>query len=157
MSDFEIPKNRHTVTAHFTDGSKLKGDVFLLSYTTYHSGPQKVAELLEDGNKFIPFLVSESNKVELINKELLKMVEGEVVEAADEEMLSIGLIHIEEITVFFHDNTNISGAFLAEVPPDHSRLSDCLNLPERFMNLKADSRHIHINKGMIKKVVSTKK
>jgi len=41
---------------------------------------------------------------------------------------------------------------LSEVPKERSRLSDCLNMNLKFINLIKDNRYMYINKRLIMKV-----
>jgi hypothetical protein len=42
---------------------------------------------------------------------------------------------------------------MAEVPREKNRLSDCLNLPHRFLSVKTGGKILYINKKAIQKVV----
>lgn len=153
MKELSIDKNKVQVAVTFTDGSKGKGEIFLAHQAGGHYGGQKVADLLNGDKAFLPISL-ESGAVEFISKSQILTVEGEVVSAEDEEMLSSGLINQIDVTVVTSGNQTIIGTLLAEVPEERSRLSDCLNLPEQFIRLNSESRYLHINKAMIKKITT---
>ena len=90
MDDLSIRKNRATVTAIFSDGTKSRGEVFLASYSETHYGHQKVADILEGEKVFIPVSIREEDRVEFINKDLIMIMEGELSSAEDEEKLGWG-------------------------------------------------------------------
>lgn len=153
MNDFTIQKDRLKVIVHFSDGSRTTGDLFLSSFRDEHGGHQKIADLLESGKQFIPLMV-EGNKVEFIQQAQIIMVEGELITTEDSEMEYAALLHQEEATVIIADTFTIEGTLLAEVPPERSRLSDCLNLEGKFLKMRSKGRYLHVNKAMVKKVLS---
>lgn len=155
MDDLSVRKGRATITAIFSDGTKIRGEVFLASYSDKHYGHQKVADILEDEKLFIPVSIREEDRVEFINKNLVMIMEGELSSAEDEEKLSIGLYHIEKVRVVFINGEIMEGAMLSEVPPERSRLSDCLNLPDGFISMIKGGRYFYLNKKMVIRVEST--
>ncbi len=154
MSDLSIQKDRATITAIFRDSHKVRGDIFLAAYSASHYGHQKVADLLESNKNFLPILIKEEDRIEFVNKNQLVIVEGELASQEDEEKLSIGLFHIEKVKIYFINDDTMEGAMLSEVPPERSRLSDCLNLPQKFINMIKEGRYLYLNKRLIMKVES---
>ncbi len=154
MDELSVRKNRATVTAVFSDGTKIRGEVFLASYSETHYGHQKVADILEGEKLFIPVSIREEDRVEFINKSLVMILEGELSSAEDEEKLSIGLYHIEKVRVVFINGEIMEGAMLSEVPRERSRLSDCLNLPDGFISMIKGGRYFYLNKKMVVRVES---
>jgi hypothetical protein len=57
------------------------------------------------------------------------------------------------MTAVFTDNSRITGLLMAEVPAENARLSDCLNLPSKFLQVKVENRICHINKDALRKVL----
>jgi len=153
MKELSIDKKKMQVVITFADGSKEKGEIFLAQYAGGHHGHQKVADLLNGEKGFLPVSM-ENGAIEFVSKGQILTIEGELVAEEDEEMLSAGLIHQKNVTVVTSGKQTITGTLLAEVPDERSRLSDCLNLPEDFIRLKSESRYLHINKAMIKKITA---
>ncbi len=158
MDDLKIPKNRVKATAYFSDKTKIRGEVFLSSYAFAHEGHQHVGDLLESDKVFIPFLVNDTDQSELVNKEKIMILEGEFTDDSEsmgeEERIAMGLLSTYHVRVIFHGGERIEGILLAEVQPDASRLSDCLNLPSRFLRFRKGSRFLHLNRDMITRVIS---
>ena len=153
MKELSIDKNKIQVAITFADGSKGKGEIFLARHAGGYYGGQNVADLLNGDKAFLPISL-ESGAVEFISKSQILTIEGELIADDDDEMLSSGLIHQKDVVVVTSGNQTIIGTLLAEVPDERSRLSDCLNLPEKFIRLKSESRYLHINKAMIKKITT---
>ena len=153
MSDFTIQKDKLSVIVHFSDGSKIKGDIFLSAFKDEHGGHQQIADLLESDKQFIPLMV-EGENIEFVNHAQILMVAGELISKEDDEMLYAALLHQEEVSVIIADTYIINGTLLAEVTPDRARLSDCLNQEEKFLKMRSEDRYLHINKSMVKKILS---
>ena len=71
----------------------------------------------------------------------------------DDSSFPLDLLQREEITVVFRTGNEMRGILLAEVPEERSRLSDCLNLPDKFLRIRSKSTLFYINKAAILKVV----
>lgn len=156
MEDLSIQKDRATVTAILPDKTKVKGEVFLSSYSRNHYGHQKVADILEGEKLFIPLSLKEEGRVEFLNKDQIVIMEGELSTPEDEEKLSMGLYHIEKIKVTFSNAETFEGAMISEVPKERSRLSDCLNRNGNFISMIKNGRYFYLNKRKITRVESLK-
>lgn len=156
MDDLSVQKDRANVTVILPDTTKLKGEVFLASYSESHYGHQKVADILEGEKCFIPLSLKEENRVEFVNINQVVIMEGELSTPEDEEKLSMGLYHIEKVKVTFANEETFEGAMISEVPRERSRLSDCLNLESKFMSMIKNGRYFYLNKSMITRVESLK-
>ena len=154
MSDLSIRKNKANITAVFSDGTKIRGEVFLAAFSETHYGHQKVSDILEGENLFIPVFIKEEERVQFLSRDQIMILEGELSSPEDEEKLAIGLYHIEKVRVIFTNGDNMEGAMISEAPPERSRISDCLNLPERFINMIKGGRYFYLNKKSIVRVES---
>jgi len=154
MDGLSVQKDKATVIIVLPDKTKLKGDVFLASYSDSHYGHQKVADILEEDKIFIPLAMKEENRVEFINKDQVVIMEGELSTPEDEEKLSMGLYHIEKVKITFYNNETFEGAMISEVPKERSRLSDCLNIEGKFLSAIKNGRYFYLNKNMITRVES---
>lgn len=150
MSVFTVPKDKQEISVHFEQGVSSGGMIFLERYPEERSIHSKLSAFLEEPTSFFPFLVTEKNTTELLNKKQIRAIE---IDYAD-KYLEISFMHIEDITVFFKDGSVISGTLLTDAPAALSRLSDCLNFPDKFITVKTGDRLFYINKEMILKVVS---
>ena len=154
MNDLSIRKDRATITAVFSDGTKIRGEVFLASFSETHYGHQKVADIIEGDKLFIPVSIKEEERVEFLNRDQIMILEGELSSPEDEEKLAIGLYHIEKVRVIFINGDIMEGAMISEAPPERSRLSDCLNISSRFISMIKGGRYFYLNKKNIIRVES---
>ncbi len=149
--EFAVPKDKQRVTVRLTGGETLTGNIFLEYFPEVLTLHQKIKMFLEDANRFFP-LATDGSPTTFINKERVNMLE---VESAEEEPV-YQLMHVEDITALFTDETALSGELLAEVPKEKARLSDCLNLPEAFLCVKKETALCYLNKRAIQKVIYSK-
>ncbi|MDT8318323.1 MAG: hypothetical protein RQ824_10105 [bacterium] len=154
MSDLSIRKGKANITAVFVDGTKIRGEVFLASFSQTHYGHQKVSDIIEGDKLFIPVSIKDEERVEFLNRDQVMILEGELSSPEDEEKLAIGLYHIQKVRVIFINGEIMEGAMISESPPERSRLSDCLNLPERFISMIKGGRYFYLNKKSVVRVES---
>lgn len=153
MRAYAIPKDKQTVALRFKDARTVKGMIFLERLPQERSLREMVSGFLEDPNRFFPFLADEKTMTVFISKNTVWAVEIDLRGQTDDQNFERGLIRIQEITAHLSDGTSITGGLMAEVPEEQSRLSDCLNLNERFMSLKMDTSIVYVNKDMVRKVI----
>lgn len=160
MSDnsvFKVPKDKLDVMIHLHNGVTLEGSIFLESSLYEQTINERVILFLEDDSTFFPVKFSANERVEFVNKEGLMMLEHQQEGEFSGEEIPLGHMHIENIAAVFNDGSTIAGTLTAEVPEDRARLSDCLNLPNRFLILRADSKIYYIKKSMLQRVGYTDK
>jgi len=151
QGEFAVPKEKQRVTVHLTGGEEKTGNIFLEFFPDVQTLHQKISAFLEDAARFFP-LAADGAGPEFISKGSIRML---AVDSPDDAP-AFNLMHIEDITATFTDGTTLSGEFLAEVPKEKARLSDCLNLHETFLSVKKENRIYYVNKSAIQKVVYTK-
>lgn len=149
----KVPKDKISVMVHLEGGEKLEGLIFLEDLPYVQKIYQRVISFIEDENLFFPLVLNDGGIVEFINKTNILMLECAPRAQEEEEDLYIGSMHIENITALFSDGTSISGSLMAEVPEDKARLSDCLNMQNRFLKLKAEDKFFFLNKIKLQKVL----
>ncbi len=154
---FAVPKEKQRVTVRLETGAALEGTIFLEYSPGALSVFQKISAFLEDGSVFFPLLLSATGRTEFINKKNVEIVEADYPEETGTGAVSLSLMRIENITALFKDGSAMSGALMAEVPGEKSRLSDCLNLPNKFLSVRVGGKIHFINKDMIHKVVYAEK
>jgi hypothetical protein len=66
-------------------------------------------------------------------------------------------MHTIPIIAHFADGATISGDLMAEVPQEKARLSDCLNMSNRFLSVRTSGIMRYINKQALQKVIHADK
>ena len=154
---FAVPKDRHAVTVRLDKGIKLEGEIFLEYMASGLSTHQKVTAFLENENLFFPIKIIASGMTEFINKKTVQTVVVGFPEDPETGYFSHLLMHSIRVTARFCDGTIVSGNLMAEVPQEKARLSDCLNMSNRFLSVKTGATMCYINKDALQKVVHADK
>ncbi len=150
---FAVPKRRQHVVLHLEPAVAVEGTIFLEPVHDGVPAYRAVAAFLEDHSRFFPFLPDRAGQAEFINKANVLTVEMEYEADENDSSFPLDLLQREEITVVFRTGNEMRGILLAEVPEERSRLSDCLNLPDKFLTIRSKSTLFYINKAAILKVV----
>ena len=127
MDEQKIAKNRRRVLFTLADGSTVEGKVFLSLYEACHEGPQRVGELLNSVDAFIP--VETTNGMLHLNISNIIAAYTPIMEEGN-ELMTLGQRHKVQITTSL--GTVIEGEVFVNLPHDRNRVSDYLNQGERF-------------------------
>ena len=146
-SDLAVPKERQKVSVHLVGGETLSGNIFLEYYPEALTLYQKISAFLESANSFFP-LTTDAGAPQFISKGSVKMIKVDY----PEEEHAFGLMHVEEISVLFGDGSKVNGMLMADIPPERKRLSDCLNLPVKFLSARTPGAVLFINKETVQRV-----
>ncbi len=145
--EFVVPKEKQKVTVHLAGGETRNGNIFLEYHPEAPALYEKITAFLEEKNEFFP-LAADGGGLQFINKRSVRMMEVEY--PAEESTFS--LMHIEKISAVFSDGSHLDGLLMADVPSEKDRLSDCLNLSNRFLSVRVNDRVHFINKDAVRKV-----
>lgn len=154
---FAVPKDRQNVTIRLSRDTALTGEIFMESIVEGLSIHQKVTSFIENSNAFFPIKIAPEGSTEFINKNKVQVVEVGLPE--DPETSYFAHLHMQTIpiTAFLNDGSIVHGELLAEVPQEKARLSDCLNLTDKFLVVKSGKQICYINKHALQKVVHAAK
>jgi hypothetical protein len=150
MENLKVQTNEVLATIRFDKDTRIDGTIFLGKAQWDKPLASKVSAYLEDEKEFLPFQVLGAEHAELINKKTIKTVEWED-NSIDRENFP-DTSHKQEVTLTFIDDETITGTLVSDTPPEHSRLSDCLNTNATFIHLVDDKHHIHVNKSVLLRV-----
>jgi hypothetical protein len=150
---FTVPKDRLSVTIRLDKGVTLEGEIFLEPVAVDLSLHQKIVAFLETGNAFFPLKLDAAGKTEFINTKNVWILDITVPEGRDGDYFSFRPMHSVSVSMHFCDGKTVSGELMAEVSEERARLSDCLNLPGRFLSVKLGRKMRYINKDALQKVV----
>ena len=144
MDDRKIVKNRRHVTFTLADGSEISGKVFLSLYEVSHQGPQRVGELLNCGEGFIP--VETPNGTVSLN---VANIISAMTPAAEEvnELMTLGEKYRVRVTTL--DGKEVEGELYVNLPDDRRRVSDYLNRAQRFCRVFLPDQIAYINTRFI--------
>jgi hypothetical protein len=154
---FAVPKDRQEVTVRLGNGMTVEGVIFLEAVSDFLSSHQKITTFLENDNTFFPLKLDTTGNTEFINKKNVWTVEVGIPEDPETGYFSQLPMHAISVTAHFRDGTAVSGELMAEVPQEKARLSDCLNISNKFLSVKTDGKMCYINKDALRTVVHADK
>jgi len=146
-----VPKEKQLVTVYLLGGDTIEGNIFLEYNPDLRTLHLKMMAFLENKTDFFP--LSSSPTPEFISKSAVRRVEVH----SPEDEAAFNIMHVELVTVIFRDGTQVSGDLLADVPDQRKRLSDCLNLSDRFLCTRTYGKICYISKQAILKVITAAK
>lgn len=139
MEEQKIAKNRRQVIFTLADGRELEGEVFLSLYEAHRQGSQRVGELLNGEETFLPVKTS-AGTVHLNVANIIKAVTQEDAERHD--LMMLGKKYTVRITTLHGEA--IEGDIFVDLPQDRSRVSDYLNRPERFLRVFVPGHIVYV-------------
>lgn len=154
---FAVPKDRQNVTVLLSPGTALAGEIFMESIAEGLSMHQKITSFIENSSAFFPIKLSPGGNTEFINKNKVQMFEVDLPEDPETSYFAHLLMQTIPVIVFLTHGSTVSGDLLAEVPQEKARLSDCLNLADKFLVVKSGKQMCYINKNALQKVVHAAK
>ena len=147
MEEQKIAKNRRQVIFTLADGSEVQGEVFLSLYEAHHQGSQRVGELLNGEEVFLPVKTA-NGTVHLNVANIIKAITPE--DAELHELMMLGKKYTVRITTLHGEA--IEGDIFVDLPQDRSRVSDYLNRPERFFRLFMPGHIVYVGARFILEV-----
>lgn len=126
----KIVKNRRQVLFALADGSEVEGMVFLSLYEATRQGPQRVGELLNGEEGFIP--VETADGTVHLNVANIVFAATPLTEEGD-DLMTLGERHRVRISTI--GGRQIEGDVYVNLPHDRCRVSDYLNQSERFCRI----------------------
>lgn len=125
-----------------TSGETANVTLFVSEYSPFHTGPETIEELLNNGPSFIPSKSPEGIFRILNRDKILYVMELEPLKRDGRKNLRL----------YFGDGLKIDAAIFEALPEHYGRTIDFLNSNRTFLPLLYDSSRIYINKENIIKV-----
>jgi len=151
VSDYKVEKKRFSVTLFFPNETAKEGDIFLSYLAAHHEGHERVIDVLNQRDPFIPIHFKDE-ATKLVNKDNILMVtfpsDGEETED------SVFTDSRVEVVIHLIKDTCLEGNFCFSLPIHSRRVKDFLNQssvdkPEPFLELKNGTEVYLINKAYI--------
>ena len=154
MSDeLRVPKRRAQVEVLLPGGAARQVTVFLAEYAPRHSGPERLSDLLNAHDDFVPAIDVATDAMTFLNRHGIAAARvarewelGEELTGAEQHEVEVTLV----------DGTTLRGTVAYVMPPDKSRLLDYLNDAQPFVRLAETERVALVNKRHIARVAKVK-
>jgi hypothetical protein len=150
VSDYHIQKSRCRIGVKTQSGATVTGDMFLQPYGRHGGGSERPMDVLNAAENFFP-LVSASGETTLMAKHHVLTVSSDSFDEPDDPRATATRAVAVEMKLI--NGETVQGTVRLEVPPDHPRLLDFLNLGRvRFLSLDTPAGQLHVNRNAIERV-----
>lgn len=151
--ELKVPKRRVQVEVLVPGSGARQVIVFLAEFASLHTGPERLSDLLNAQDKFIPAFDVASETMLFLGRDSIAAArvarEWELGELPED-----GPRH--EVEIALTDGTLLTGTVTLVLPPERSRLLDYLNDAQPFVRLTEPTRVALINKRHIARVTPQK-
>ena len=147
MSEFRIEKRRAEAALTLTTGTTVRGCFFLAGSSASHSGPERVADLLNAETGFFPFELNTGtapytvlyNRAQLVLVTLLE----ETIEAQLDPGYSVATER--EVRILLSNGRAVEGRVRVYRPSGRDRLSDYARAPDMFRYVETAGGTVIVN------------
>ena len=144
MEDQRISVEARTVELVLTDGTRLTGEMFLQLHGLHQVGTQKVGEVLNDENNFLPVRTAEGMK--LVNLAQIVMLSVPA-ETEFDPLLALGEKHRVRVTTSVGED--VDACVHVNLPTGRNRAKDFLDQKKRFLLFNVDEIVVYIARRKI--------
>ena len=123
-------------------GNCEEAELFVSEFSSLHSGPESIEELLNRGPIFIPARYSDG-KIHLLNRTQILYVEEQGHELQPEG---------NALRIYFMDGTHIDAMIFEIMPERYRRTLDFFNGKRTFLPLLRKGSKIYINKECVTRI-----
>ena len=149
MEDLRVPKHRVQVEVLLPGGAVRKVAVFLSESAASHSGPERLSDLLNGSQDFLPALDLETNQMTFLAR---RSIAAARVDPAHEPVAEPGIPTAHEVEVTLADQRTLRGLITYVRPTDRARLLDELNDTHPFLRLVETRTVALINKHHVTRI-----
>jgi hypothetical protein len=151
--DLKVPKQRAEVEVLLPGGAARQVVVFLSEFASTHSGRERLSDLLNGGEDFVPALDTLTGNMTFLGRQSIAAARvAPEWEPADETVMASE----HELEVTLADGTVLHGRVRIVMPPERSRLLDYLNDAPPFLKLVERGSVALVNKRHIARVARVK-
>lgn len=144
MEDQRISVEARSVELTLTDGSKLAGEMYLQLHGLHQSGTQRVGEVLNGENNFLPVRTAEGLKLVNLAQVVTVSVSAEI---EFDSILSLGKKHSVVVTVSTGDS--LDALIYVNLPSGRNRAKDFLDQKKRFLLFIVEENVVYVARKKI--------
>lgn len=145
-NDLRVEKRPEQVGLFMADGAVFEATVFLAQYAMYHSGEQKVLDLLLEDDPFLPAKTADGT-FHLVRKGMIGHIRCAVT-------LEEGLEYVDrQVKISFLGGELLQGTIKIDLPAHSARMTDYINSGNEFFPLFSDAHTYLVNRSLIRDLV----
>lgn len=144
MENHQISVESRPIDLILTSGIRLSGEMFLQLHGLHGSGTQRVGEVLNDENNFLPVRTAEGLK--LVNLDQIVAV-SVAAETEFDSILALGEEHQVRVTTSVGET--LDTRIYVNLPIGRNRPKDFLDQKKRFLLFNVDEKVVYIARRKI--------
>jgi hypothetical protein len=147
VSEFRIEKRRAEAALTLTTGTTIRGCFFLSGSSATHSGPERVADLLNAETGFFPFELNAGSTPYTVLYNRAQLVLVTLLEETIEAQLDPGYSVATEraIRIVLSNGDAVDGRVRVYRPSGRDRLSDYARTPDVFRYVETEDGTVIVN------------
>lgn len=147
MSEFRVEKRRAEAALTLTTGATVRGCFFLAGSSAAHTGPERVADLLNAEAGFFPFELNAGSAPYTVLYNRSQLVLVSLLEETTEARLDPGysVATEREVRILLSNGSLVEGCVRVYRPPGRDRLSDYARAPELFRYVETEDGTVIVN------------
>jgi hypothetical protein len=150
MEPLRVPKRRVVIEVSFADGESHRVAVFLAEMASTHGGQERIADLFNAQQEFIPAVEIEGGAMTFLSRAAIAVVRTDEPDW-DRDELNLPVEH--EVEVLLDSGQSLRGLLSYVLPPGRCRVIDYLNEAAPFFSLLDEGRTALVNKRHVRRVV----
>ncbi len=144
MEDHHISVEARTVELVLTNGARLSGEMFLQLHGLHQAGTQRVGEVLNGENNFLPVRTAEGLKLVNLTQIVALSVSAET---EFDPILAIGEEHRVRVTTSVGET--LDARIHVNLPSGNNRVKDFLDQQKRFLLFIIEENVVYIARRKI--------
>jgi len=130
------------------EGTVAEGDLHLQAGAPLHHGPESPLEMLNREEPFFPLTLTGGGVVFIGKAHVISVLYQQPAPEADEERRTAA--RVIGLAVTMSGGHEFRGSTVTELPPNHSRPLDFLNLRERFFSVATQDGTVCLNRRHVR-------
>jgi len=144
MDSQRISKETCNILFCLADGREVLGEVFLNLYGAHHSGPQRVGELLNGDEAFIPVKTEEGTLLVHLGQLVSAQVPADI---ELDELMTLGEHYRVKVQTIL--GKSIAAEVYVNLPEGGRRVKDFVNNSEGFLRFVVDDQVLYLNRHFV--------
>jgi len=144
-TEFRIPKISVPVVLNTTEKEKIVAEIFLDYQSSDNFTLEELSNFFNTDNPFLPIRSSAKNKTILLRRDSIVWIDLSQIKQQLLESTSMSLAYKREVVLHSQSAGALHATVIMEMPADHSRVIDLLNLKRIFIPVLVEEKFALVN------------
>ena len=148
-SEFRIEKRRGSATVTLSSGLTTRGCFFTAGGSPQHDGPERIGELLNNADGFLPFEIHETEGTRTVLYNRSHVVLVGLNENEEDQRPGYAVATRRLVSILLSNGQRVVGVVRVYRPQGRDRLSDWTRQPDAFRYLETGDMTVLVNAAHI--------